>query len=152
MKVVTEEHPDVPVLQPENMWYKEMQHAGGDLSQMLSLNDKGWYTEVYQKPMPKNGFHYEVVEEKKRPSGQAYFIRTKNAGKPYKVVVFRDSFSTALLPYLSETFGEVVYIWDHHLNPYSSLVRDEKPQIVIHEMVSRFADSLLKETPDWRDE
>lgn len=152
MKAVTEEHPDVPVLQPENMWYKEMQHAGGDLSQMLSLNDKGWYTEVYRKPMPKNGFHYEVVEEKKRPSGQEYFIRTKNAGKPYKVVVFRDSFSTALLPYLSETFGEVVYIWDHHLNLYSSLVRDEKPQIVIHEMVSRLADSLLKETPDWRGE
>lgn len=88
MKAVTEEHPDVPVLQPENMWYKEMQHAGGDLSQMLSLNDKGWYTEVYQKPMPKMAFTMRWSKRKRDLPGKRTSFARKTRGSR-----IRSSFS-----------------------------------------------------------
>lgn len=152
MKLIREEHPDLEILSPEMMEQKESPHAVGDLSNMLKINDKGWYTETYLQPVPQQGFYYDIVELKKGNGSNEKFIRTKRPGKPYKVLVFRDSFSTALIPYLSETFGEVIYVWDHNMNKYTSLILEEKPQIVIHEMVSRYADSLLIDTPDWRDE
>jgi alginate O-acetyltransferase complex protein AlgJ len=33
-----------------------------------------------------------------------------------RAVVFRDSFSTAMIPYLSEHFSRSVYYWDFRLN------------------------------------
>ncbi len=49
-------------------------------------------------------------------------------------VVFHDSFMPALLPYLSQHFRRVRYVWCHYLQP---VVDAEKPDVVIHENVSR---------------
>ena len=37
------------------------------------------------------------------------------------------------------------------MNKYTELIEKEKPDIVIHEMVSRYADSLLMDTPNWKE-
>lgn len=65
-------------------------------------------------------------------------------GKHGKVVVYRDSFTTALVPYLSETFGEVTYIWRYHVieEDYEKYLKNA--DIVILETVERYIPQLGK--------
>jgi hypothetical protein len=53
-----------------------------------------------------------------------------------KAVMFRDSFANALVPYLSESFSRIVYVWDRNVNP--QVVEVERPDVVIQEIAERF--------------
>ena len=53
-----------------------------------------------------------------------------------RAVMFRDSFGTALIPFLSEHFSRILYVWERDVDPH--VVRIEKPDIVIQEIVGRF--------------
>jgi hypothetical protein len=59
-----------------------------------------------------------------------------------KAVIFRDSFSTLLLPFLSESFSRLVAVWQPNLD--YSIIEKEKPDIVISQQVERF----LMKIPD----
>jgi len=52
------------------------------------------------------------------------------------VVVFRDSFGNALVPFLSESFGRTLFAWSRNVDP--RIVELEKPDVVILEMAERF--------------
>jgi alginate O-acetyltransferase complex protein AlgJ len=52
-----------------------------------------------------------------------------------RAVVFRDSFTSRLIPYLSEHFSRAVYLWQNDVDP--SVVLKERPAVVIHEIVGR---------------
>jgi hypothetical protein len=58
-----------------------------------------------------------------------------------RAVMFRDSFGNALIPYLSEHFRRILYVWDRDVDP--SVVAREKPDVVIQQIVSR----LLERRP-----
>lgn len=55
--------------------------------------------------------------------------------------MFRDSFSDALIPYLSEIFNRSSYFWTHSFVP--EVILKEKPNIVILETVERYIYNLL---------
>ena len=50
-----------------------------------------------------------------------------------------------MIPYISQTFGEVNYVWSHNLNEYETLINDYKPDIVIYESVERYIEELKKD-------
>jgi len=52
-----------------------------------------------------------------------------------RAVVFRDSFVSRLVPFLSEHFSRVVYLWQNDFD--ADVVRKERPAIVIQEIVGR---------------
>jgi alginate O-acetyltransferase complex protein AlgJ len=52
-----------------------------------------------------------------------------------RAVVFRDSFSNALIPFLSEHFSRVWYEWSTDVIP--EVVERERPDVVIQELVER---------------
>ena len=52
-----------------------------------------------------------------------------------RAVIFRDSFGSAMIPYLSEHFSRAVYVWRNDFDP--SLVEAERPDVVIQEWVGR---------------
>ncbi|HEY7789412.1 MAG TPA: hypothetical protein VIC33_02755 [Vicinamibacterales bacterium] len=52
-----------------------------------------------------------------------------------RAVIFRDSFTSALIPFLSEHFSRAVYLWQNDFDP--DVVEQEHPQIVIQELVGR---------------
>lgn len=52
-----------------------------------------------------------------------------------RAVVFRDSFASRLAPFLSEHFSRVVYLWQDNFD--AGVVRKEKPDVVIQEIVGR---------------
>lgn len=68
------------------------------------------------------------------PSGAREAVTIVDDPSLPTAVVFHDSFMPALLPYLSQHFRRVRYVWCHYLQP---VVDAERPDIVIHENVSR---------------
>jgi hypothetical protein len=64
-----------------------------------------------------------------------------------KLVMFRDSFGVALLPYLSESFSDSLYVWYTPFGVNLSVIEKERPQIVILELVERNLQELSKPIP-----
>lgn len=142
---------NLEILRPEQMEWMQMTKSDGDLARMLQMDiSEEKLQSVYVKPAPIAGFTYKMAEYRKDAAGTPKFIRTVCAGKPYKVILFRDSFSKSLLPYISSTFGEVLYIWDHDLSLYAGMIQKEDPDIVLNELVSRNAMSLLQDADTWQ--
>jgi alginate O-acetyltransferase complex protein AlgJ len=52
-----------------------------------------------------------------------------------RAVVIRDSFASALAPFLSEHFSRVVYLWQNFVD--AKTIDEERPQVVIQEIVGR---------------
>ncbi len=70
-----------------------------------------------------------------------YEKRYWNSSKNLKVVVFRDSFSEALIDYFSANFREVVFIWNRKFS--RQIIEKEQPDIVITEVVERLIPHLI---------
>jgi hypothetical protein len=70
-----------------------------------------------------------------------YERRYKSNSNDLKVLIFRDSFCTAMEKYLAESFGETVFIWSSIID--KKIIQKEKPDIVIHEIIERNIDVLL---------
>jgi hypothetical protein len=57
----------------------------------------------------------------------------------YRALVFRDSFSEQLIPYLSEQFGYIAYVWTRpNDKSFSWFVNKHKPDVVIEIHVERY--------------
>ena len=146
---------DIEILSLEDMNIEKEIKETGDLNAMLPSVGTVPYEEVsYSNPVLRNGSRYSVTIEDFQggiePKDEAR-IRTVNPYGKYKAVIFRDSFCRAMIPYLSESFHEVLYVWvaNHNLDSYTNIIIREKPDIVIHEMISRYAGALLLEYPHW---
>jgi hypothetical protein len=87
--------------------------------------------------VPKAGRHYVVRE----PLGNIveageYRIVTEIPGSTLpRAIVFRDSFTSAMAPFLSEQFSRVVYLWRNDMDVEE--VQKEHADVVIQEIVSR---------------
>jgi hypothetical protein len=75
------------------------------------------------------------------PHGIEGRLVTEIAGAPLpRMLSFRDSFSSALIPFLSEHFSRAVYLWQNYLD--LDVVAKEHPDVVIQEWVGRRLISL----------
>jgi alginate O-acetyltransferase complex protein AlgJ len=107
----------------------------GDKTTMLGLTDEG------KVNMPglvlRRGWAYRIVEPvRPDPYGEDGRVATEITGSRLpRAVMFRDSFAGRLMPYLSEHFSRIVYLWQNDFDP--DVVRQEHPQIVIQEYVAR---------------
>ena len=52
-----------------------------------------------------------------------------------RAVIFRDSFTSHLVPFLSEHFSRAVYLWQNDFD--AAVVTQEHPDVVIQEIVGR---------------
>jgi len=52
-----------------------------------------------------------------------------------RAVIFRDSFASRLVPFLSEHFSRAVYVWQNDFD--ANVVIAEHPDVVIQEIVGR---------------
>lgn len=69
---------------------------------------------------------------------QELSFRTKCQQRKLKALVFRDSFFNLLVPYFSENFREVIYVWsDYDQNTVEELLSTFQPDIIIEERVER---------------
>jgi alginate O-acetyltransferase complex protein AlgJ len=108
---------------------------GMDLARMMGLSRM--LTEEDLRLQPKEGRKYVVVlPEGGFATGGDPLIITEVPGSTLpRMVMFRDSFTSSLAPYLSEHFSRVVYVWQNAFD--AKLVEQEKPDVVLHQMVGR---------------
>lgn len=104
----------------------------GDNTQMVNIKEK---TEVIN-------FENKTPSKIKTLSDDQRFLHFKNESKDYKLMLYRDSFSNALIPFFNETFGDAIYIRDYNIN--KSNIENHKPDIVILELVERNINYLNK--------
>jgi hypothetical protein len=108
--------------------------SGMDLARMLGLGQV--LVEEDLQLEPTHGRQSRVVEPA-RPSRALMDPRVVTegpAGAP-RAVVFRDSFGSAMIPFLAEHFSRAVYLWQNNFDP--QVVIDERPAVVIQEWVGR---------------
>ncbi|MFT3737780.1 MAG: hypothetical protein QM786_03400 [Breznakibacter sp.] len=65
----------------------------------------------------------------------------KSQANGLKVLIFRDSFCSALVPYLSESFGETFFFWTYEMD--WSIINKIKPDLVVFQFVERHSEALL---------
>jgi hypothetical protein len=110
------------------------QSAGLDLAGMLGL------TEVLSEEdlvlIPKRPVTARIIEPQ-HPNRRLTHGRivTEAPNRGPRVVMFMDSFGPGLVPFLSEDFSRVVYLWQDNVD--LEVIRQESPQVVIQEWVGR---------------
>lgn len=90
-------------------------------------------------------FRAEYVERVKRQLPIA-FERSDN-DLP-RAVMFRDSFANALIPYLSENFSRILYVWNMNLLP--RIIERERPDYVIQQFTERMLWQKLRTLAETR--
>lgn len=108
---------------------------GGDLADMLGVSEALPERSRYLEP--KRPRRARLLEPPTLREGYevARVVTEVPDSRLPRLVMFRDSFATRLIPLLSEHFGRAVYQWQNDVD--LDLVAQEKPALVIHEMVGR---------------
>lgn len=84
--------------------------------------------------IPKNGPKAKIIETQIPNSQPRIDSKCETCGN-LRAVIYRDSFMTAMVPFISENFKSVKYIWKRSLN--WDVIAKEKPDYVIQEIVER---------------
>jgi hypothetical protein len=108
---------------------------GMDLASMMGLTRV--LREVDLALVPKHPRRARVVEPADaEPMAEEGRLVTEIPGSPLpRAVVFRDSFVSRLVPFLSEHFSRAVYLWQNDFD--ADVVSQEHPDVVIQEIVGR---------------
>jgi hypothetical protein len=108
----------------------------GDKTTMLGLVDEG--KESMPGLVPRRGWTATTISPlRPDPYGEDGTIITevRDGGTGLRAVMFRDSFASRLIPFMSEHFSRILYQWQNDFDP--ELVRRERPDVVIQQMVGR---------------
>ena len=118
----------------------------GDLVKLLSINT--WFRRTEIVPIPKKGYKASEIPSLHYPSYDSpHPIVTYSNGneKSLKMIMNRDSYSNFLIPFMSEHFSKSIYLWTPKFN--AEIIKQEKPDIVVSEMLERFIKDLEIENP-----
>jgi hypothetical protein len=108
--------------------------TSGDRTTMLGLIDPG--KAALPGLVPHQGYSYQIVEPMTPdPYGEDGRMVTHGPSNLPRLVVFRDSFASRLIPYLSEHFSRAVYLWQNDFEP--EVIEKEHPDVVVQEFVAR---------------
>ena len=139
VNLLADQNPKVPAVNEEPGPYKVTRDFAGDLETMLmpafenkdEQMDFGWEQ------------NYTTVKPMRSPEDMDIQTRSKSNG--LSVLMYRDSFTNALLPILSNQFGQVHYT---RAVPYDySLMDSDKPDAVVLQIVERNIRNMLQRAP-----
>lgn len=118
-------------------------HSGGDLAIMLSLNK-----DVFREDMIFLEAHPPLRAMGGNLDNISRFVKQGYSECPTaplpNILMVHDSFYKRLEPFLSEQFSRVLFIWDWDLNFHPHVIERENPKLVIDEMAERF---LMQKIP-----
>ncbi len=120
---------------PDSAFARTDVHAPGrDLARMLGLET--WVHEDEPRLRPVSSTARVVEPATPDPNFDEPRLVSTNtrAGLP-RAVIFRDSFGSALVPFLSEHFSRALYLWEPDVDP--RVIERERPQVVIQEWAGR---------------
>ena len=103
----------------------------GDITNMINLNSNENAVKLTKKSN----------SEVKQIKSEYKFMRYMNYSKDKIMVMYRDSFSDAWIPFFNESFRETIYLRGYHIN--HGFIDHKKPDIVIFEIIERNLGSVL---------
>ncbi|GEM_PF-442731 len=128
--------PDI-VARPRSFFQERMivDHDGGDLVFLMGLQHIFLEDQPIYKPQSLCSGRWKYNIELADRGSYAMGCKTQKR----VAVVFRDSYFNFILPFLSEHFGKIIYIWDQYNHAMArQLIRDIQPDLVIEEILERF--------------
>jgi alginate O-acetyltransferase complex protein AlgJ len=114
---------------------RQVEIRGQDLAGMLGLKDVLHETDL--RLVPRKPRRARVVDPPGvAPTSELGLLVTEVADPALpRAVIFRDSFTSRLVPFLSEHFSRAVYLWQNDFD--ANVISDEHPDVVIQEIVGR---------------
>lgn len=132
-------------------WYKDVRFPSaiqyrhqpidvdGDLRRMMFAKDLISETAYRLSPVVPTTAHRvnDYLQTYGDRSHDLFATQSSNTALP-RLVMFRDSFTIALQPYLSERYGRAVFCYGRDTNAFDDkLIAIERPSLVIQEVVER---------------
>ena len=112
----------------------EARSPGWDLTRMLGLESWMGEDDIRLFPMARGARVVEPAHPD--PDNIEGRLATEHVRRDLpRAVVFRDSFGSALVPFLAEHFSRALFLWEYDVNP--DIVLQEQPQVVIQEWAGR---------------
>jgi alginate O-acetyltransferase complex protein AlgJ len=118
-----------PMAQSDFEIYSE-QTSGLDLAAMLGVDDVT--TEDYIRMRSRK---FSIESSGYTSNTLPRLVSERKEQNLPRVVMFRDSFSNYLVPFLNQHFSRAVYVWNNGFDP--RLVETERPDFVVQEIVER---------------
>ena len=122
-------------IQTKEYSFQESYHPGGDLAGMLSID----YL-MYERDYIGSTDILSQSDCKPIYSRDSFYCETNE--NSHRLVMYRDSFSIWLVPYVKQHFSRSVYLWGT-ANIDLNIIEKEKADIVIIQMVERHLDNIL---------
>ncbi len=143
---VRQQRPDVPpAWTDEDFEPTSWPVQGQDLAGMMGLKSVLHETEYSLRPRRARRAVVVYPRGAAETEAEGELITEIRGSTLPRAVVFRDSFGSRLVPYLSEHFSRVVYEWQNDFD--GDIVTREKADVVIQEIVSRHLYGFLP-TPE----
>ena len=130
--------PAVAPLTPGELTESRAVTLGGDLAGMMSLRTElpeEWLSAAPRSPRSAEAEPGVPVPPKTPPHAVPRARAVTDPRLP-RALVLRDSFAEALIPFLSEHFERVLFLFTHRLDP--EIVGREQPDVVVEEMLERY--------------
>jgi len=144
MKNLLPRFPHIKILNIKKYSVLQKENRGiGDLSAYISMSGLLKDTEIVLKPQ----FPYLAKKIHPRIELEGTYdierYHIENCNYP-KLLLFQDSFACSLLPYLSESFSDSLYVWYTPSDVNLSVIEQEMPHVVILELAERHLHYLSK--------
>jgi hypothetical protein len=140
-RIVETLSPWFPGMQPlprsdfEEVPLKDM---GGDCAMILNLHDRIAEEDLELAPRtPRRARPTDPTIRLPLPPVWPLVAMEQPDRRLPRAIMFRDSFGAGLIPFLSEHFQRIVYVWQDYPLFDCDLIERERPDIVIQEMVER---------------
>ncbi len=112
---------------------QQQPRISGDLANMIQMND---LEDIDYSVNFRPEVEMQIILDQAASTEDVARYRTiSNCNNGQKLLMYRDSFTTALIPYMSKTFDEAYYVWSYSAN--KDEISEEKPDVVILEIVER---------------
>jgi alginate O-acetyltransferase complex protein AlgJ len=153
---LSEWFPKLRALPREDFIERTTREPGGDLATMLGQQDvlkEDKITLVPKQPLSASKTDPGYLLPLRAWSKEAEPVVMERPGAAAgTVVVFRDSLSTALIPFLSEHFARTVCLWQQEFD--RDVIERENPVLVIHQIGERvlMKRGFLKESDSAKDD
>lgn len=142
--------PALRPLAPAQVAVGRYEGAGGDLAELLNLQGDV-FRETYITARPLTPFRAHEGRPTPGFRPRAPWVRLVAsecpAGEVASAVMVRDSFAHQLMPFLSEHFRRIVYVWDWELHAFPDVILAERPSVVIDQMAERSLLSIVPKNP-----
>lgn len=138
--------PDMQPLPADDFEMVTEYAPSGDLTGLLGLQGTILEQEFNLRPrQPLHALMDGKTIDRSRADNPVSLVSEISDTRLPRMVMYRDSFASALIPFLAEHFSHATYLWKQQFDP--ALIEAEHPDIVLDEMAERFLMAEPAEDP-----